>query len=80
MTIPGGSRHVIPRGTEVYNHTTGEHTIRRVSYPVHVNGVNLGRAYWFGDRAHLMSCDAKLIGQPLDTSPTCGNSLPGGKR
>ena len=45
----------------VYNHTDNNWAKRRTSYPVHVQSVSNGRAYWTGDGNRSFSCDAAAI-------------------
>lgn len=75
MTITRGARYTIPRGTEVYDHKRKRRSLRRVSYPVHVENVVDGRVYWFGDCNRLMSCADSAVDLTCNVTgrcPRCG--------
>jgi hypothetical protein len=61
MTIAKGKRYIVPRGTVVRDHRLMRSSTRKVSYPVHVEHVTEGRAYWSGDCNRTMSCDASAL-------------------
>ena len=72
MTIATGKRHVIPRGTLVYDHVHRCEERRRTTYPVHIERIEGGRAYWFGDQHRMMSCEAAAV----DLKHPCGPRSP----
>ena len=61
MTTAKGKRRVVPMGTLVYDHVTKTEHRRQTSYPVHVERVEGGRVYWFGDRARMFSCEESAV-------------------